>query len=102
VIRLTGTVTSHDGQTSAVEVGQGELAAWEIYALRNGLSIDTATGAPSQPATMIRFLGYAAAQRGKTRSDWPSFEDWDAQTASVDLDADPEATQAFPQVRSAG
>jgi hypothetical protein len=102
VIRLTGTITYADGTARPVEVVQVEFAAWELHALRSGIPVNP-EGAP--PITMLRYLGYAATQRGKPEREWTDYEEWNAGVLDVELegDVDPSAgVPAFPPVRSAG
>jgi hypothetical protein len=87
VIRLEGVVTFGDGRQEAVSVRQAEYAAWELYALRHGLSSN-----PEQaPAMMMtRYLAFAAIQRRELRppKDWDDFDDWAVLVDDVELDAD--------------
>jgi len=100
VIRLQGVVVFSDGRQEEVEVRQAEYAAWELYALRRGLS-----SRPDQsPAmTMTRYLAYAAIQRGELLppKEWPDFEEWSLQVDDVELaDLEPgEAANVPPTVR---
>lgn len=94
MIRLVGTVTYTGGREEPIECGQIEFAAWERYALRAGLPVQ-AELAP--PVTMLRFLGYAAVNRGKPQADWPlTFEEWGAEVEDVALEAPEEAANVPP------
>jgi hypothetical protein len=85
VIRLEGTVTYEDGNEQRIVVTQAEYAAFELWALRNGIPANP-QGAP--PMTMTRYLGYVATQRAThtAAEEWPTFEEWGAGAADVTLD----------------
>jgi hypothetical protein len=90
VIRIEGTITYQDGRTETYEATQREIAAWERYALRNGLP--TGMGTTSGPlVTMTRYLAYATVTRAA--DDPVSFEVWDAGVAEVDAPDPGEADQ---------
>ena len=105
MIRLVGRVAYHDDTSEPLEVMQGEFAAWELYALRNGIPIQP-DRAP--PIIMLRYLAFAAVHRGQPRSEWPAYEEWDQSVADVELEGEALAgveaaeTAAFPQVRLGG
>ena len=82
MIRVSGQLTMADGTVIPLEAGQQEFAAWEIYALRNGLPADFER-APK--LTMLRYLGYAAQNRGTPKPDWEPFEIWDAEVLEVEM-----------------
>ena len=103
MIRLSGTILYTDETRAAVEVVQAEFAAWELHALRLGLPVNP-EGAP--PITMLRYLGYAATQRGKPPREWADYDEWNSKVLDVELEGDMSgesgAAPSFPPVRSAG
>ena len=105
MIRLTGTITDTHGRQTAIEITQAEYAAYELWAIRQGLNPSPEA---SPPMTMTRYLGYAAQQRqtGRPAHEWPGFDEWGVDVADVTLETPEDGTGAeappFPPVRSAG
>ena len=85
MFRVTGEIAYTDGRTVSYEATQREFAAWERYAIRNGLppgtSTQAAAGGPLAIATMQRYLAYSAVMRGDEEP--TSFEVWDAMVLDV-------------------
>jgi len=104
VIRLSGTIVWEGGRRQEIEITQRDFVAWEQYAVRSGLDPSPANAPPMMWA---RYLGYAAAQRlaGRARSEWPPFEDWEAEDVELEgEDGAPAIAPANPTLvdRSAG
>ena len=101
---MEATITYPGGRTEEVVITQAEYAAWELWAIRHGLS-----PMPDQapPMLMTRYLGYAAVQRaaGTPRKDWAVFEEWDADDVEMQAPDDGPivaAADPFPRDRSVG
>lgn len=98
VIRLEGTITYQDGTREPIVVTQREYAAFELWALRHGLS-----AAPDQapPMLMMRFLGYAAHYHGtgEAPSTWPPFEEWAADDVTLETPEGVDGNEAGADAR---
>ena len=104
MIRMDATITYPGGRTEQVVITQAEYAAWELWAIRHGLS---AMPDQAPPMLMTRYLGYAAAQRaaGLAQKDWADFDSFDADDVTMEAGeggAIVAAADPFPKDRSVG
>lgn len=90
------TVTYRDGRSTTVVTDQGDVAEFEMWALRRGMKPPTPDVSLMQvvPVTFLRFAAWAASHRGNQPR--PDFDLWTADVAEVvPLEAvEPDPTEA--------
>ena len=85
------TINYRDGRTAEVVTDQGDIAEFELWAMRRGMKAP----APDQtvmmaaPITFLRFAAWAASHRGNTPR--PDFDLWTQDVAEVTPDDQEEA-----------
>ena len=79
MLEIQGQVTYRDGRKQPFIAGPFEVAQWEAYAARKGLSAETA------PLNFSLYISYAAVHS----DNWPpeiGFEGWSPTVADIDLE----------------
>ena len=72
-----------DGRTAEVVTDQGDIAEFEMWAMRRGMKAPAAdqTVMMAAPITFLRFAGWAASHRGNQPR--PDFDLWTQEVAEV-------------------
>jgi hypothetical protein len=102
---MAGTITYPGGRTEEFEATQREWVKWELWASRHGLDPQPDK---ALPMVMMRYLGFAAHYRDTPPAEWPPFEEWAAEDATLEVPEDESgapvvaAATAFPAGRSGG